>query len=135
MNRRVAGFLLLPALVAVLPVHAQDYSGYTGAELYKRFCASCHGASGLGDGPVASELLAKPPDLTRITARHGGTFPEPEVRRIVDGRDIRPAHGSRDMPVWGLEFSRIEAPGTDAARGVDTLVSRVVAHLRMLQRP
>ncbi|MEP7314507.1 MAG: cytochrome c [Pseudomonadota bacterium] len=126
MSGKTARYLLVSGLVAFLPVHAQDFSAYTGAELYKRFCASCHGATGQGDGPVASALLAKPPDLTRITARHGGKFPEPEMKRIVDGRDIRQAHGTRDMPVWGMEFSRTD---------VDTLVGRVVAHLRELQQP
>lgn len=35
-----------------------------GAELFKQHCAACHGATGQGDGFVATALLRKPKDLT-----------------------------------------------------------------------
>jgi hypothetical protein len=41
------------------------------------------------------------PDLTLLARRHGGTFPEDEVRKIIDGRTTLPPHGSREMSVWG----------------------------------
>lgn len=80
---------------------AAELSSYSGAELYQRFCASCHGYSGFGDGPVASQLKVSVPDLTRIAKRHGGVFPAEDVRRIIDGRSVHMAHGTRTMPVWG----------------------------------
>src|SRR5689334_2078215 len=80
--------------------HAQDL--YTGAELYRAYCASCHGTTGRGDGPVASSMKVEVPDLTRIAARQGH-FPTEQVRRIIGGRTTLPPHGSRDMPVWGRE--------------------------------
>jgi hypothetical protein len=33
-------------LIATVAARAQDFSGYTGARLYSRFCASCHGDEG-----------------------------------------------------------------------------------------
>lgn len=132
--RSLASVLAL-ALLPALPLCAQDFSGYSGAELYKRFCASCHGASGEGDGPVAAALLAKPPDLTRLSARRGGTWPESTVRRIIDGRELTPAHGGRDMPVWGLEFGRLDAEGAKGAGRSAALIDRLVVHLRSMQRP
>lgn len=48
------------------------------------------------------EIVA--PDLTRISARRGGRFPEDEVARIIDGLSPLAAHGTRHMPVWGYEF-------------------------------
>jgi mono/diheme cytochrome c family protein len=73
-------------------------------QLYERFCASCHGEAGFGDGPVAPALKVMIPDLTRMYQRNGGKFPEERVRRIIDGREVFPIHGSRYMPVWGQEL-------------------------------
>lgn len=42
--------------LAGLPAFAQDLSGYDGPQLYRRFCASCHGKGGEGDGPQGHAL-------------------------------------------------------------------------------
>lgn len=44
------------------------------------------------------------PDLTGISRRNGGTFPDDMVRKIVSGESAIAAHGSREMPVWGARF-------------------------------
>ena len=75
-----------------------------GSEHYQRYCASCHGVEGKGDGPAAAALKVPPKDLTRIAARRGGKFPDGEIARFVDGRFEVDAHGSRSMPVWGESF-------------------------------
>jgi mono/diheme cytochrome c family protein len=36
-----------------------------GQEIYENLCASCHGAYGRGDGPLAGNLSVRPPDLTQ----------------------------------------------------------------------
>lgn len=83
-------------------VTARDLSG---AEMYRTYCASCHGVDGKGSGPAAAGLKKAPPDLTQIAKRHNGQFP-PDFRimRIIDGYDIEAVHGSRDMPIWGNYF-------------------------------
>lgn len=127
---------LLPLLALVATgATAQDYSGYTGAQLFQRFCASCHGREGRGDGPVAATLKVEVPDLTRLARRGGNAFPTEQVRRIVDGREVLAAHGARRMPVWGYEFATATAsePDSGAAQAA-TLVDRLVEYLRTLQR-
>ncbi len=130
-------FCLLVLLVATGPVLADDLLpllDYTGPQLYQRFCASCHGPLGAGDGPVAPSLKVMIPDLRDIRRRNRGEFPLERVREIVDGRAVLPAHGSRAMPVWGYELeaqSSPEAPGRAAAQ---TLVDRLVSYLQDLQR-
>jgi mono/diheme cytochrome c family protein len=79
-----------------------------GPDLFHAYCASCHGDDGKGNGPVAGALSTKPADLTAIANRHGGIFPTNLVRRIIAGEDVITAHGSRDMPVWGPIFHRVE---------------------------
>lgn len=123
--------LALLALLATVAARAQDFSGYSGEQLYARFCASCHGASGQGDGVVAKSLSVMVPDLTRIARRQGGMFPEEQVRRIIDGRDTRPPHGNRTMPVWGYEFSS-HGGGTEGK--TDVMVQRLTDYLRSMQK-
>ncbi len=75
-----------------------------GSAYYMRYCASCHGAAGQGDGPAAKALLTPPANLTQIAKRRGGRFPEGEMARYIDGRFELAAHGSREMPIWGTRF-------------------------------
>ncbi len=90
--------IVLAALVLSAPAAAQDAPD--GRQLYVNACAGCHGAEGIGDGPVA-ELLSLPvPDLTRLASRNDGEFPRLEVIHVIDGRTGIRAHGG-PMPVFG----------------------------------
>lgn len=73
----------------------------TGEEAYRRYCASCHGMEGKGDGPVAASLKRSPTDLTQLARRSGGRFDERHVMSVIDGRRHVAEHGPREMPVWG----------------------------------
>ncbi len=80
-----------------------------GEEEYMQACASCHGVSGTGDGPMVPILAMEMPDLTTISARNDGVFPMLEVIQTIDGRVSRATHGY-PMPVWGDRFE-YEATG------------------------
>lgn len=75
----------------------------SGADLYRRHCASCHGVEGRGDGPLAASLRTPPSDLTALARRAGG-FDESAVMAVIDGRRAVTEHGPREMPVWGAVF-------------------------------
>jgi mono/diheme cytochrome c family protein len=106
MRRTVAiGVLaLLPAVVVVVEAQPFEASADRGQALFGAYCASCHGASGKGDGPGAVNLKKAPPDLTRIRETHGGRFPRAFVESYIEGATPSPAHGTREMPVWGKIF-------------------------------
>lgn len=70
-------------------------------------CATCHGAGGKGDGPVAAFLKTAPPDLTMLAKKNNGVLPMARLYEILDGTGVQ-AHGTRDMPVWGREY-RLQA--------------------------
>jgi mono/diheme cytochrome c family protein len=40
-----------------------------GQAYYLRYCGSCHGIEGKGDGPVSRSLKVKPADLTQLRAK------------------------------------------------------------------
>jgi mono/diheme cytochrome c family protein len=110
------------------PAAGRPAERLSGAQLFTAHCASCHGETGRGNGPLVSQLRRKPPDLTKFTARNGGVFPAEAVRRIVDGREV-PAHGDPAMPIWGNVFSRT-AGSEEAAR---ERVQAIVDYLASIQ--
>lgn len=121
-------------LLLTCAAQAADYVAMSGKELYERFCASCHGASGRGDGPVASSFKIEVPDLTMISRRAGGEYPRDRIARIIDGRFIIGAHGTRTMPVWGEDFSRLEIGNPEAERSTAVIIGRLADYVLLLQR-
>jgi len=106
----------------------------TGEAIYLRYCASCHGTSGRGDGPVASSMTPRPYDLTTIAERSDGHFDERGVMAVIDGERWVSAHGSRAMPVWGAVFDA-ELEDSPFAMRVRLLRAQLLAdYLRTIQR-
>lgn len=94
---RAAVLTLLAATVT--PAAAQlSTAPEHGDALYRRYCASCHGPTGHGDGPVAPYLTPRPTDLTR------STLTLPQRMEVIDGRRTVRGHGTAAMPVWGAVF-------------------------------
>jgi mono/diheme cytochrome c family protein len=71
----------------------------SGAELFKQHCAVCHGDDLKGNGPFPAPYRV-PPDLTTLSRRHGGKFPEAYVSNVLRNGATLPAHGPAEMPVW-----------------------------------
>jgi len=82
-----------------------------GASIFRNNCAACHGLDGRGKGPLSRVLKQDVPDLTRLSQRNGGVFPAVHVRNTIEfGADtLVPAHGSKDMPIWGPIFHEIDS--------------------------
>jgi mono/diheme cytochrome c family protein len=80
----------------------------SGQATFVRYCASCHGVDGTGNGPVAAVLKPPPTDLTTISKKNEGKYPVGFVAAVLKfGRNLA-AHGSQDMPVWGSHFKAID---------------------------
>ncbi len=103
-----------------------------GRAAFNLYCSSCHGKTARGDGPVAATLKVAPGDLTRLASRHGGKYPADWVYARIDGREPVVAHGTSDMPVWGLSF---QDPGkVDNQEGmVQNRIRDLVAYLASVQ--
>ena len=92
---------LIISLLAAMPSFAQENGA---KEMYAKYCASCHGLKGTGDGPVSRDLKVKVPDVTVLKRNNGGTYPLDKVVSAIDGSRAVKAHGTRNMPVWGEVF-------------------------------
>jgi mono/diheme cytochrome c family protein len=110
-------------------------AGSRGERQYNVSCSGCHGANARGNGPVAPLLKVPVPDLTLIASRRGGTFPEDELYQVIDGQADLPAHGPRNMPVWGYEFFGDDPDDEKAHREATEKIDRLVEFLRSIQRP
>lgn len=102
-----------------------------GAELFRTYCASCHGATAQGDGPLAQSMTRRPANLVEIAKRNGGQFPSEMVFRTIDGRNPVRGHGGPDMPVWGDAFARSRRGGDPAQ--VKRLIDSLVDYLESIQ--
>lgn len=127
-------FVVLGGCAANEP-NRREMSSLSGLEWYQQLCSSCHGVTGEGDGPFAPLVKVTVPDLTRMAPREGGEFPTEDVRRTIDGRFDRPAHGPRDMPVWGWSFynSANTNDAQERAR-VNAIIDQLVGYLRSIQK-
>ncbi len=107
-----------------------------GKEEYMAHCASCHGATGEGDGPVAGSLKNKPPNLTFLQQQEmDGTFPTKRVTDIVQGnrdydKNFR-THGPADMPVWGKVFYEESGERSSIAKA---RIRNLVDYIKSIQK-
>jgi mono/diheme cytochrome c family protein len=129
----LAACLALAPSAALAADDAASKLAAAGRAEFLQYCASCHGAEGKGNGPLAEDLRVPPADLTRIAQRHGGAFPEPMISEIIDGRRRMRAHGPGNMPVWGRRFDREVPYGEAGDIAVRGRVALLVEYLRSIQ--
>ena len=109
-----------PAKIKHVPITST--SPVSGKDMFKAYCAVCHGEDAKGNGPAASALKTSPSDLTLLSKNNGGKFPALKVSSTIRGEGGFPAHGSKEMPVWGPLF-------WDLSGGHESEVQQRVANL------
>lgn len=77
----------------------------SGKQMYKDYCAACHGIDGKGNGPAVEFLKSPPPDLTTMAKRNNGKFPADKFATVLRFGPSTHPHGTIDMPIWGPLFS------------------------------
>lgn len=127
----LAGLLALSAACGAQPVQRID----AGKMEYESHCAICHGENGRGSGEMRKFLTKAPTDLTTMTKRSGGAFPNQLAWEIIDGRTEVGPHGTRSMPVWGRVYRQEALSEPGAATQPEWYVrNRIVALLDYLSR-
>jgi len=108
-----AGLLAAQTPKGVKKVPLTPTSPASGSEMFRTYCAVCHGVDGKGGGPAADALKKAPSNLTQLTAHNHGKFPEDHVAQAITGDTQIGAHGTRDMPVWGDLFRSLNGGSAD----------------------
>jgi hypothetical protein len=89
------------------------------------YCAVCHGKDAKGAGPAAGALKKTPANLTELSARNGGKFPDTRVSLFIQGSDDVSAHGTRDMPVWGTVFNSMQTNASVTTMRISNLTDYI----------
>ena len=120
--------------LAVTPAGAEDKAPpKEGEALYKKYCASCHGDSGKGDGVLSGFMNPHPSNLTQIAKRHGGKFSDIQVMNFISGKNMPKVHGRGDMPVWGEVFEQPSSDVVTSRAGVQSKLLAITEYLRSIQ--
>ena len=124
-----------PRSEAVPEVRWEQVDRADGETLYGNLCASCHGAGGRGDGPVADVLTVTVPDLTGLAAANGGRFPLDRVEESIRGERAPAVHGPRGMPLWGpaLEGVFDDMPHVNREAFAANRIRRLSRYIESLQ--
>jgi mono/diheme cytochrome c family protein len=132
---------LIAAIMAALSFASSSWAGAKdlgkddvrdGRKYFVRYCASCHGTNGTGDGPVAKSLSKPPANLRLLSDRFGSPLPAAKLAELIDGRDAVRAHGTADMPVWGERLYAMGA-GERGELGISEIIGKIVAYLDTIQ--
>lgn len=105
-----------------VPVQPTDMT--SGKEMFKTYCATCHGPGGKGDGPAASALKKAPADLTQLARKHNGKFPDGYVAAKLKNVD-EPVHGSKEMPVWGALLPSVSQSEAETQLRINNIVQYI----------
>lgn len=121
-------------MVSVLTVDAQGPRQATpalvpdslvGSVSFDLYCASCHGRSGRGDGPLVAALKTRPANLTVLARANGNVFPRERVLAFIEGSERAVSHGSPEMPVWGPTLRALDASDARVTVRLQNLVAFV----------
>ncbi len=121
------------ALYVASPALAGSKDVAQGHTYYLRYCASCHGETGNGQGPMASSLKQQPADLRMLREKYGRPLRVKELAKFIDGREYVAAHGPREMPVWGERFYDIWSTEGSKEGGMQDRIRKIVLYLRTIQ--
>jgi mono/diheme cytochrome c family protein len=126
----VAFFLILGAIRPM----SWAAEGDQGRTHFLRYCSSCHGVEGKGDGTVSRSLKVKPVDLTQLKKKNKGVFPLEKVMATIDGKTRVDAHGESKMPVWGEIFEKEASAQKESASASAAKVKAVAEYIATIQR-
>ncbi len=107
----------------------------SGKQMYTEYCAPCHGLTGKGDGPAAPALKMPTTNLTQLAKNNGGKYPARQVAAVLafGSTTPEPAHGSKDMPVWGPLFRSLHRGSALNRAYVNLRIDNVCDYLETLQ--
>ena len=105
----------------------------SGAQMFKSYCASCHGVTGKGDGPAVEFLKTTPPNLRTMAQRNHGKYPATKVASMLHFGPGTQAHGALDMPTWGPLFRSLDSEPASHSRMAELRVYNLTGFIESIQ--
>jgi mono/diheme cytochrome c family protein len=115
-------------------IPVQPTSPASGRQMYATYCAVCHGVDGRGNGPAAPALKDHPTDLSTLAKDHGGKFPDAHISAILQFGVETPAHGQKDMPVWGPALRSLDRGSPAPEMEEHQRIANLTNYLRSIQQ-
>lgn len=106
----------------------------SGKQMYNTYCAVCHGVDGKGNGPAAAALKTAPTNLVQLSRVNGGKFPEAHIYSILQFGMENPAHGSKDMPIWGPALRSLDKGTPSPEMQEHQRLANLTTYLKTLQQ-
>jgi mono/diheme cytochrome c family protein len=134
----LAGFavaLAAPTIALAASAQVDKTAAAKGLIVYGRYCVSCHGVAGAGDGPLAGDLRVPVPDLRVLSSHSGGVFPYDRVVNIINNGEILKGHGTPDMPAWGDAFKNTKGTESPSTAAAITSLTHYLWSLQTASRP
>lgn len=111
------------AVTAAFSESKTDSKVFKGQVTFQYYCTTCHGVSGMGDGPAAKEiykyLKIAPRNLSDEKFQSSRT--DKQLFTAISGGMHSKAHKVAQMPAWGKTFSKEE-------------IEQVIAYVRTLRK-
>lgn len=118
--------LRLVGTIAGLLLAGVGWADEPGKAGYMHSCASRHGESGAGYGPLAQIKIVPLPPVTGLAATNDCEFPTNAVLISIDGHRRTRRHGY-PMPVWVKRFHR-DTGGACALAQEEQMCGRVLSN-------
>ncbi len=126
-------FITLTLLSITTNAYAVEDGDIIGKKEFTTYCASCHGSSGKGDGPIVHFLKRKPADLTQLSKNNGNSFLFDRIYGVFDGSYVFAKHGSSEMPIWGYRFIREAQKENEPSISAKAKALDIILYLQVIQ--
>jgi mono/diheme cytochrome c family protein len=115
-------------------VPVQPTSPASGKQMYTTYCAVCHGVDGRGNGPAATALKVQPTNLAQLSKDNGGKFPANHIYAVLEFGTTAPAHGTKDMPIWGPTLRTLNQGNPSPDMEEHQRIANLTNYLKTLQQ-
>jgi mono/diheme cytochrome c family protein len=104
----------------------------SGKQMFQSYCAPCHGQDGRGHGPLAAQLREQPANLTLLSRRFQGRYPDARIVSVLMYGSGPTTRGISAMPAWGPVLAKMDQANRQDAQ---LRIRNLIRYLETIQVP